>query len=139
MNYLQASEITNVMYQYQLNDITGSDSQIVEQAIAAAVEEIKSYLSQRYDVAAIFAQEGADRNALILENTKVITVWNIIRLSNVDAIYEIWRERYDRVIDWLKRVAAEKINPDLPLRLNADGEEDSRIKAGSNTKFTHDF
>jgi phage gp36-like protein len=137
--FLTASEITNVIYQYQLNDITNGDSQIVEQSIAAAVEEIKSYLSQRYGVAAIFAQEGADRNALILENTKVITVWNIIRLSNVDADYNMWRERYDRVIDWLKQVADEKISPELPLKLNADGEEDSRIKAGSNTKFTHEF
>jgi phage gp36-like protein len=139
MAYLTANEITSVMYQYQLNEITDSDSQIVEQAIAAAVEEMKSYLSQRYDTHAIFAQAGAGRNALILENTKVITVWNIIRLSNVDAIYDMWRERYDRVIDWLKRAAAEKINPDLPPKLNADGEEDSRIKAGSNLKFTHDF
>jgi phage gp36-like protein len=127
------------MYQHQLDDITDSDDQIIEQSIAAAIEEIKSYLSQRYDVTQIFSQTGTARNALILENTKVITVWNVIRLSNVDAIYDIWRERYDRVIDWLKQAAAEKINPDLPPLLNADGEENLRIRAGSNTKFTHDF
>jgi phage gp36-like protein len=139
MAYLTASEITNVIYQYQLDQITDSDSQIVVQSIAAAIEEVKSYLSQRYSTADIFSQTGDDRNALILENTKVITVWNIIRLSNVEVLYNVWRERYDRVIDWLKQVAEEKINPELPLKLNADGEQDTRIRAGSNTKFTHDF
>ncbi|MDR3226593.1 MAG: DUF1320 family protein [Prevotellaceae bacterium] len=139
MAYLETTEIEMVLYSHALNEITDGDNQIILQAIAAAIEEAKSYLSQRYDFNAIFTAQGDNRNALILENTKIITVWNIIKLSNAETIYEMWRDRYDRVIDYFKQVAAEKIFPDIPRIADADGETDSRIKAGSNTKFEHSF
>lgn len=79
------------MYAHIVNEITEGDTQIVLQAIDAAIEEVRSYLRTRYDTYLIFNAEGNDRNALILENTKVVAVWNIIRLSNAEIIYEIGR------------------------------------------------
>lgn len=125
------------MYAHIVDEITEGDTQIVLQAIDAAVEEVRSYLRTRYDTDRIFNAEGDARNALILENTKVIAVWNIIRLSNAETIYEIWKERYDRVIKYLEGVAAGTRTPGLPLLTDERGEVKIKIRCGSNPKFTH--
>lgn len=135
--YLKAEELNGSMYAHIIDEITDGDTQIVLQAIEAAIEEVRSYLRVRYDVAKVFAAEGSARNALILENTKVITVWNIIKLSNAETIYEMWKERYDRVINYLVKVADGDAAPDLPLITNEKGDVVIKAKFGSNPKFNH--
>ena len=98
---------------------------------------MKSYLASRYDVAAIFAATGANRDPLVLEDTKVIAVWNLIRLSNSELIYEQWRERYDRVVDFMKQVAAGSITPALPIATDGQGNPIITSRFGSNPKFDH--
>lgn len=128
-----------VIYEHVMDDISANDDATVQQCIEAAVSEMKSYLASRYDVAAIFAATGDNRNPLILEDTKVIAVWNLIRLSNSELIYEQWRERYDRVIDFLKQVSAGSITPELPIATDADGNTVIRARFGSNQKFQHNY
>nr|DAR27457.1 MAG TPA: head to tail adaptor [Caudoviricetes sp.] len=137
--YLTPQELTTNMYAHVITEITNDDEQILLQAIEAAIEEVRSYLRPRYDTERIFSAEGADRNALILENTKVITIWNIIKLSNAETIYEIWKERYDRVIKYLEGVADGTRTPNLPLLTDDKGEVCIKARFGSNPKFTHSF
>lgn len=134
--FLTSNELTNNLYGHVINNITQNDATITEQAIAAAISEMKSYLSS-YDTAAIFSATGADRNALVLENTKVIAVWNILKLSNAETLYDVWRERYDRVIQFMTKIAEGTVTPDLPARRGSDGEIATKIRMGSNTKFNH--
>ena len=136
--FLTADELDNNLYGHVISNITQNDPTIPEQAVAAAVSEMKSYLSA-YDTAAIFSASGADRNALILENTKVIAVWNILKLSNAETLYDVWRERYDRVIQFMTKVAEGSVTPDLPARRGSDGEIATKIRMGSNKKFQHDI
>lgn len=135
--YLKPEELNGSMYAHILNEITGGDTQTILQAVEAAIEEVRSYLRTRYDTAKVFSAEGPERNALILENTKVVTVWNIIKLSNAETIYDMWKERYDRVISYLSKVADGSIAPDLPLLTNEKGDVVIRARFGSNPKFHH--
>lgn len=125
------------MYAHIINEITEGDEQVVLQAIEEAIEEVRSYLRPRYDTEAVFDAEGATRNALILGNTKVVTVWNIIKLSNAETIYDMWKDRYDRVIKYLEGVAEGVRTPSLPLLKNENGEVKIKIRFGSNPKFNH--
>ena len=127
--FLTPEELKSHMYAHIVEEITEGDEQIVLQAIEAAVE----------DTDRIFAAEGSERNALVLENTKIVTVWNLIKLSNVETIYEIWKERYDRVIKYLEGVAAGTRTPSLPLLTDEKGEVRIRMRCGSNPKFRHSF
>lgn len=127
------------MYAHVITEITEGDEQIVLQAIEEAVEEVRSYLRPRYDTEKIFSAEGKERNALILGNVKVVTIWNIIKLSNAETIYEIWKERYDRVIKYLEGVADGNRTPSLPLLTDDEGEVRIKTRFGSNPKFTHSF
>lgn len=136
--YLTPEELKSHMYAHIVEEITEGDEQIVLQAIEAAVEEVRSYLRPRYDTDRIFAAEGSERNALVLENTKIVTVWNLIKLSNVETIYEIWKERYDRVIKYLRAWPRGRA-PSLPLLTDEKGEVRIKMRCGSNPKFRHSF
>jgi phage gp36-like protein len=130
--YITIDELKTALYAYQAQEIANDDSDILLMNIAAAEGEVRSYLAGRYDVTAIFAAQGDDRNPLLLELTKNIAVWYIVRLSNVDLIYKHAKERYDAAVDWLNRVADGKLNPDLPPAITTDGVPDgSAISWGS--------
>ena len=66
-------------------------------------------------------------------------MWNLIKLSNVETIYEIWKERYDRVIKYLEGVAAGTRTPSLPLLTDEKGEVRIKMRCGSTPKFSHSF
>lgn len=139
MSYITVQEMKTAIYEHVMDDISEQDDATVLQCIDAAVSEIKSYLASRYDVQAIFSASGTQRDPLVLENTKVIAVWNLIRLSNSELIYQQWRERYDRVIDYLKQVNAGQITPDLPIITDSQGNPVIKSRFGSNQKFQHNY
>ena len=137
--FITVEEMKTVIYEHVMDDISANDYATVQQCIEAAVSEMKSYLASRYDVASIFAATGDGRDPLVLENAKVIAVWNLIRLSNSEIIYEQWRERYDRVIEFLKQVSAGNITPTLPIATDGQGNPVIRSRFGSNPKFRHNY
>jgi hypothetical protein len=122
--FLSPQELKSVLYQYQLDEITENDPDIVLDAIMSAVEEVKSYFEASnerryaldlnvqqfnrykiYDIEAIFEAQGDDRNRLVLRLCKTIAAWYVCELSNVDAIYKQVRERYENCIIILERIA----------------------------------
>jgi hypothetical protein len=122
--FLEADELKSVLYQYQIDEITEDDSDIVEDAILAAVEEVRSYFEASnerryalnlnaqqfarykvYDTDAIFGAEGGERNSFVLRLCKTVAAWNLCELSNVDAIYKQVRERYENCVVILERIA----------------------------------
>lgn len=153
--FLEIDELRSVMYSYQLETIIENDNTIAVMAINSAVSEMKSYLNPsnqkqwndgrpQYDVNKIFSAQAGDRDALILELCKDIALYRICRLANVDIIHEHVKERYDRAIDWLEKVAGLKgaptLTPDLPT-IESDGETGSTKKPfryGSRPKFNHE-
>ena len=137
--FLTVEEMQTVIYEHVMDDISTGDDATVQQCIEAAVSEMKSYLASRYDVAAIFAATGTDRDPLILEDTKVIAVWNLIRLSNNELIYDQWRERYDRVIEFMSKVSEGSITPALPIATDEQGNPIIKSRFGSNPKFNHNY
>lgn len=160
--FLEKADLKSKIYEYQLNEIIevteadDTNDDIVLMAIGAAVEMMKSYLNpnsqtrwldgrRRYDVGAIFDATGEDRNPLILELCKSIAIWNICSLSNVDVIHEKVKERYDRAVDWLEKVAGvgkyadgPALSPDLPILALGETDEDVPFRFGSREKFTHE-
>jgi hypothetical protein len=158
--FLTVEELKSVAYEYQLAQITEDSPDIVEDAIEAAVEEMKSYLSPtdqkrwrdgrpRYDVGAIFGATGKNRNAIVLRLCKSIALYYVCELGHVDIIQERVQNRYDRAIDWLEKVAgvgkyadAPAIAPNLPVVTASTNEDDtsaSPFRGGSREKFNHEF
>jgi phage gp36-like protein len=131
--YITIEELKSALYSYQAQEITEADSDILLMNISAAETEVRSYLAALYDVNTIFSATGSDRNSLLMELTKNIAVWYIVRLSNVDLIYQHAKERYDAAIEWLTRVADGKVTPDLPLAPVSDDATGSGVSWGSSS------
>lgn len=157
MSYLPIEELKSAIYEYQMDEITEGDDAIALAAIEAAIDEVKSYLTPNnqlgwddgrtvYDVKKIFEATGTSRNALILAHVKTIAKWWIILLSNPDIIYEQVKERYDRSIDYLTKVAAGQVTiSTLPVYSPAGTDENGNPIAlpeiaiyGSRRKFNHE-
>lgn len=147
--FLKKEDLPGTIYGYQLEQITEGNDDIVDIAMAAAEEEVRSYLTGnnrtewldgrlQYDVNAILSAIGADRNPLILKHTVTIAKWWIVELCNADIIYEQTKERYDRAVDWLSKLSKGEVNlGSLPL---LDNEQSTRepFSFGSRTKFNHE-
>lgn len=122
--FITANEMKNVLYEYQLAEIAESDLSIVEQGIAAAITEVRSYFDaanerrktadltkqeyeawKTYDSNAIFSATGTSRDPFVMRLCMRVAAYNICELSNVDAIYEHVRERYDNSIKTLEKIA----------------------------------
>src|SRR5690606_31046215 len=151
--FLDPEDLNGVIYDYQVDQITEGDDNIILQGMAAAEEEAKSYLTpnpnQRayldgrflYDVDTIFSAIGEDRNALILQHCLTLSKYHIIQLCNADIVYEQAKERYDRAIDWFTKLAKGLINlSSLPqLERTDENTEKQPFSFGSRTKFNHDY
>jgi hypothetical protein len=147
--FANIEDLDQTIYNYQVTQITEGNSTIVLQALLTAESEVRGYLSEsnrrehldgrlRYDVAAIFGATGDLRNALLLTLTLTIAKWYIVELCNADIIYEIAKERYDRAVALLNKIAKGEINlADLPLITPAD-DQPSALRFGSRPKFTHE-
>ncbi|NDP26445.1 MAG: DUF1320 domain-containing protein [Flavobacterium sp.] len=151
--FLAKEDLGSVIYAYQIDQITEGNDDLVAQALAAAEEEAKSYLSQNinkletldgriiYDVVAIFGTSALDRNSLILQHCLTLAKFHIATLCNADFIYEQAKERYDRAIDWFTKLSkGTVVLTSLPkITLNDTNSERQPFSAGSRSKFNHDY
>ncbi|NRR90648.1 DUF1320 family protein [Winogradskyella undariae] len=149
--FLQKDDLGSTMYGYQMDQITEGNDDIIDIAMAAAEEEVRSYLEPnnkiewqdgrlRYDADAVLSAVGAARNALILKHAITVAKWWIVDLSSADIIYEQAKERYDRSTDWLKQLASGEVNLSTLPTLSPEDLENDRppFSFGSRKKFNHE-
>jgi len=149
--FLTKEDLPSALYGYQLTQITEGNDDIVDMAMAAAEEEIRSYISGnnrkewldgrlQYDADAVLSAQGDERNALILKHAVTMAKWWIVELCNADVIYEQAKERYDRAVEWLVKLANGKVTlSTLPtLDINTEDNERQPFSFGSRDKFNHE-
>jgi len=150
--FLKYEDLGSTMYGFQIHQITEGNSDIVDIALAAAEEEIRSYLTGnnrkewldgriQYDVEAILSKTGLERNQLIVKQGITIAKYWLIDLSNADMIYEQAKERYDRSTEWLTKLANGELTlGTLPTLAdtNDEGETKQAFSFGSRKKFNHE-
>lgn len=79
-----------------------------------ALGKVRSALAQRYDVDALFAATGDDRDPLLVLHTLNVFVYLLYRRINPRKVPEVVKEDHDETLAWLDRVAAGKEAPDFP-------------------------
>ncbi len=114
-----------------LNTINQSDPTKTERAELDALAEMKSYLNGRYDTALIFGVTGTNRNAQIVMYCIDILLYHLHSNISPNNVPELREKRYEQAISWLKMVAANKLNPNLPI---VEGQEGGNFVGGSNKK-----
>jgi hypothetical protein len=151
--FLEKEDLGSVIYAYQIEQITEGNDDLIAQALAAAEEEAKSYLTPNinkletldgrilYDTDAIFSASGLERNALILQHCLTLAKFHVATLCNADFIYEQAKERYDRAIEWFTKLSkGTVVLTSLPKIVLDDSNSDRQpFSSGSRTKFNHEF
>lgn len=107
--FITREDYDSTLHAEILDALVRSDETVVEQCENDAIAEMKGFLSTRYDVDAIFAKTGTDRNNLVLMYAKDIAVYHMFCVHNPYKISKIRQDRYDRAMEWLKQVAAGNI------------------------------
>ena len=96
--FCEKEELKTVAYAYQLDQITVDDDTIAITAIETAMEEVRSYLAHRYDMRKAFAMRGRERNPQLLHIVKVVALYHVVQLSNVDMLYDRVKNDYDAAV-----------------------------------------
>lgn len=128
-SFITKSDYDSTLHAEILDALVRNDETVIEQCENDAIAEMKGYLGGRYDVDAIFAKEGDQRNSLILMYAKDIAVYHMFCVHNPYKISQIRQARYDRAIEWLKQVASGNI-------LIADADKLPADEAKSRSNFS---
>ena len=131
--FLNSDELYTHLFPESISAISGTDERLLLAAISGAISESQGYLNH-YDIAAIFAKTGDDRDALLLIWLKDIAVWHYINIARPAIDYDVRERRYNAAISWLKGVQkGDIIPPGWDRKTDPDSGEElsSPIKIGS--------
>lgn len=120
--------IRNEIKDILLENYSESKLQAAEQM---AIQQVKNYLSGRYDVDTIFTTTNSDRNAHIVMVVLDCALYHLYTSTVPKRMPDIRSQRYQDAIDWLKMVGKGEISADLPLKQNEQGEELLGVKIKS--------
>lgn len=121
-------DLTTHLHNEKIAVISRNDPAIAEAACQAAIIEAKGYMGA-FNTDVIFAQEGAERNPLLLTWLKDIAVWHFINLCNAGTGMELRLKRYERAVSWFKELQKGNVGIDLPKKPDPEGEGDAKGSA----------
>lgn len=144
VNFLQPTDYNKQIRESVLNVLTHNNNDTLHDAELAAQEEMESYLRVRYDVGKIFSldQQVSDRKKIIVMYLIDVTLYHLHSNLTPDNVPEIRYLRYNRAIEWLKKVAEGKLTPDLPENETENPFENGGSQfffGGSNKKVTERY
>lgn len=138
--FLTVDDYHPVCDQYEFEQITQNED-IRLAAEAAAVEQISSYLRNRYDTDRLFSAVGSCRNPMVVQCAVNISLWLMIHRLPQNMGHERRECLYNDAIKWLRDVQASKASPDLPVYVDADGTTDTHnpIRTGCMKPNRYDY
>lgn len=136
MAFLVEADLHTVILSDELTEITRGDNTVLESALSAAVEEMRTYLYDAFDVDTIFAETGDDRHRMLVKIGSDIAVWFLYARVQAGQSMEDRRQRYDRAINWLKQVQKSGMYADLPRR---ESTVQTHLSVGSNNKRNNHY
>lgn len=103
--------------------VSQSDPETRARAELSAREEAEGYLRARYDTRRAFAQQGPDRNPMLVRVVVCIALYYLGQSLPQYMGDEQRRTMYDDAVAWLRDVQSGKTMPDLPLYESEEGED----------------
>jgi hypothetical protein len=116
MAFITAADISPFIKEDQLDVLLGDNYANLEPYINATQVEFESYLSTKFDTTTIFAQEGAQRNSLLVKYFVDCVIFNLWTSIAPNTVPEARKFTWDAALKWLKMAAKGEVTPDLPLR-----------------------
>lgn len=138
--FINLTDYDGSIHREILDALTREDNSIVEICEDRAIAEMRCYLNKRYDCDALFAAEGNQRNQLVLMMLLDISIYHIFCIHNPQKLSQLRKDRYERAVEWMKAVSAEKISIDgAPLLPAEELSRCSQFQIHSNSKRVNHF
>lgn len=143
MAYITIQDLYTHIYPELVDEILRGDDAIGIQAIDAAIQEAKLYLTQ-YDVLALMGnatQDATLQDAFLLHLVKTIACWNLVQLAHAGLSFDAQMRQYEHAIKTLTQIKEGTLMPQWPHALNTTEEllVDSSIGWYSIPKRTNHF
>ena len=128
-HFIEKVDFNTIITTGTLDYLSGNDDDIVLEMADEAVEEMKSYLVDRYNITSVFDMTGSERNKTLLMYGKDIALYHLFSRRHTNQIPTIRAKRYEAAMDWLRKVQKQEINP---VGLPISGIK--MVASGGNTK-----
>ncbi|MDX1903780.1 MAG: phage protein Gp36 family protein [Thermonemataceae bacterium] len=132
MIWLTDNDIRMQIRNTVLQQIIEQNTDLLNQAELASLSEIESYLRDKYNVAAIWASQAEERNALLVVYAVDILLYHLHSRINPNQIPDLRIKRYDDAIAYLKAIAKGSISIQLPLQESSSYTD--KFGIGSNAR-----
>jgi phage gp36-like protein len=133
MIFLATTDFDTVLKGQLKAAIVTSNEETTNQAERYAIAQITSYLSGRFDTVNIFNKSGLSRPDIIVMYCVDMTLNHLYTQISPQNIPDYVSNRYKEAMDWLKMVANNQLNPDLP---QLESEPTGTFRVGGETKVT---
>lgn len=121
-----------------IDSLTRGDDSILDICEDRAIEEMKSYLSTRYDVKTLFSARHGERHPLVLMMCLDIATYHIYCVGNPQKLQNgIRKDRYDRAIEWLKAVSKGTVSINGAPLLEEDLRKQAFFYRGNPKRTVH--
>jgi phage gp36-like protein len=97
--------------------ITATPDQLLSQAVSAAIDEVVSYISGRYDLELAFTQSGSERNNILVLRMVDMALYHLYATIAPQNIPDLRRDRYAEAIELFKGVGKGTRFLNLPLKV----------------------
>jgi phage gp36-like protein len=130
--FILKQDLYTAILEDELEEITRGNNVLIDEAIVSAIEVIRGYLYDSFQVDVIFAATGIARHQLLVQYARDIAIYFLVARCLAGQALNDRRDRYDRAIGWLKTVAKSEFFADLPRRTSSTAEV--HIRYGGNPK-----
>jgi len=130
--FIEKIDLLTIFQLRELEAISEGDDMVIDSMLYAAIDEMRAYLSDNFDIDTIFAKTGNDRNRMLVRIGCDIAAYHLIAADVAGQDREDRRERYDRALDWLKMVSKKTQYTDLEQAIEDD--DNAEVNYGSNKK-----
>lgn len=139
MSFITKAELKSASVIAVVNKAINNDDTVVDIIIDETEDVMRSYLSGRFDVDAIFNAEDTDRSGVVVKHFKKIVIHEIYKRKTGE-VNEITQADYDEAMTWLEGVSSGRIDAgNLPPAEDEAAEGDGFIKFGGNTRYSSNF
>ena len=139
MAFIITAELKTVGVPEVVQKAINEQDDIVLDIIDETEDVMRSYLSGRFDVDAIFSAVAGNRSGVVVKHFKKVVIDEIYK-RKTNGLNEVTQLGYDEAMTWLTDVANGKIAAgDLPPKEDEPVAGDGFIKYGGNTRYDSDF
>lgn len=105
--YLTRADIETGIYAETLDNLIRKEDDLL-QAISEAIDEVKGFLSARYNIDLEFNKSGSSRIPRVVQLTRDIAIYNCYKLSNPANMPDIRQQIYKDATKALQRIQGEQ-------------------------------